>query len=313
MQIAGACERLPPADGVEFPPKPVGLYEILMMQSLSKYVIAAWIMVQPAAALSDPGDDNWQAAVGSAISDELAEARIWHLYVQAQPSAPIGDENWHFEVSKAIATELADSPAWPLSTVYLRDLSANSQNWNLLLLQAKVDLQQGHLKEADEVIGRAVAQYPDNPRILIMAGNIASDNDDATRAIGYYKKAAAIQPKNSAIYLGLGRIYMSQSDWPNAISNYEKYLEFGEATSEVLVRLAMAYENAGELQKAEACLVRNLGVHPNRVIALMPLERFYMRQNMAEKAAETARERQKYQKQSDGDPRNLRALAPSSK
>ena len=284
-----------------------------MIPDLSKYILFASIVALPAAALADPGDDNWHAAVGNAISEELADARMWHLYDQALEPVPIGDDQWHFEVSKAIATELADSPAWRLSTVYLRDLSANSQNWNLLLLQAKVDLQQGHLKEADEVIGRAVEQYPDNPRILIMAGNIASDNDDAARAIAYYQKAAAIQPKNPAIYLGLGRIYIGQSDWQNAINNYEKYLEFGDASSEVLVRLALAYENTGELQKAESCLVRNLDVHPNRVIALMPLERFYLRQNMADKAAETARERQKYRKQSDGDPRNLRALAPSSK
>ena len=283
------------------------------MLSLPKYFVIAWILLLPAAAQADPGDDNWHTAVGNAISDELADARMWHLYDQSQSPVPIGDDHWHFEVSKAIATELADSPAWRLSTIYLRDLSANSQNWNLLLLQAKVDLQQGHLKEADEVIGRAVAQYPDNPRILIMAGNIASDNGDAARAIAFYQKAAGIQPKNPAIYLGLGRIYIGQSDWQNAIRNYEKYLEFGDATSEVLVRLAMAYENSGDLQKAESCLVQNLEVHPNRVIALMPLERFYMRQNMTDKATETARERQKYQKQSDGDPRNLRALAPSSK
>ena len=283
------------------------------MPNITKYFIIAWLMAQPVAAIAVPGDDTWHDTVENAISNELADARMWHLYNQSRPIAPIGDSDWHFEVSKAIATELADSPAWRLSTVYLRDLSANSQNWNLLLLQAKVDLQQGHLKEADEVIGRAVAQYPDNPRILIMAGNIASDNGDAERAIAYYQKAATIQPKNPAIYLGLGRIYIGQRNWQPAIQNYETYLGFGEPTSEVLVRLATAYENVGELQKAEACLVRNLEVHPNRVIALMPLERFYMRQNMADKAAETARERQKYQKQSDGDPRNLRALAPSSK
>ena len=283
------------------------------MIPLFKYIVTAWIAMIPAAALAYPGDAQWYADVSKSIASGLFESGKYHLYCQAFAPEPPGGKDWHFEVSKAIATELADSSAWRLSTPYLRDLSANSQNWNLLLLQAKVDLQQGHIQEAGEVIERALVQYPDNPRILIMAGNIASDSGDDEKAIGYYQKAATIQPKNPAIYLGLGRIYIGARNWQQAIGNYEKYLEFGEPSSEVLVRLSMAYENTGDLQKAERCLLQNLEVHPNRVIALMPLERFYLRQNMADKASETARERQKYQKQTDGDQRNLRALAPSSK
>ena len=242
-------------------------------------------------------------------------AAVW-LISSAIPSlvcAEPGDSDWHFEVSKAIATELADSPAWRLATSYLRELGANSQNWNLLLLQAKVELQQGHLNEARDVITRAVAQYPDNPRILIMAGNIASDCGDDASAIDYYEKAKKIQPRNPAIYLGLGRIHIGAQNWAAAIQNYETYRSFAEPTSEVLVRLAMAYENTGDLEKAESCLIRNSYVHPNRAMALMPLERFYIRQKMTEKAEATSRERLKYQNQNAPDTRNLRALAPSSR
>ena len=73
----------------------------------------------------------------------------------------------------------------------------------------------------------------------------------------------------------------------------------------------MAYENLGDLSNAERYFKQNLETHPNRVLAILPLERFYIRQNDTARAAQLAKEREKLQKKDDG--RALRDLLPSSK
>lgn len=221
---------------------------------------------------------------------------------------------WHFEVSKAIALELADTSAWSLSASYLREISPNTQDWHLLLLHAKVELQHGEIQNAESIIQRAMRENPTNPRIVAMAGAIAADGGRYDEAIGYLKRALELQPKNTSTMQTLARTYFAVQDWPHAIELYEQALSRVSPTSEMYVRLSTAYENVGNLERAEFYLKENLNIHPVRAIALMPLERFYHRHGDAYpgKAAAIAAERSRLQKK-DGDPRELRALQKSSR
>lgn len=235
------------------------------------------------------------------------------LPVSAWASPEPGTQEWHFEVSKGIALELAESSSWSMASVYLRDISPNSQDWNLLLLQAKVELQQNNLNEAKSAIERALQLHPQNPRILTMAGNIAADMGDQDAAEKYYLQVLKLQPHQTAVLMAMARIYYGRQDWKNVISTYEMLNRLVEPTSEVLVRMATACEKLGDTSRAEEYLKRNLEVHPNRVMALLALERFYQRTGDNNKYQETSRERMKYQQKTEGDPRNLRALPSSSK
>ncbi|MBO4350550.1 MAG: tetratricopeptide repeat protein [Proteobacteria bacterium] len=228
--------------------------------------------------------------------------------------ADLSQDAWHFEVSKAIALELADTPSWSLSAPYLREMSPKTQDWNLLLLLAKVELQHGEIQNAETVIQRALRENPGNPRIYAMAGNIAADAGKYDEAIQYMEHALEIQPKSAAYMQSLARIYFACKDWNHAIALYERALSRVSPTSEMYVRLATAYENVDELAKAEFYLKENLEIHPTRALALMPLERFYQRHAdiYPGRAAEITAERNQLQKR-DGDTRELRALQKSSK
>lgn len=224
-----------------------------------------------------------------------------------------GSDAWTFEVSKGIAVELADTSVWSLAVPYLRDLSTKTQDWNVLLLLARVELLQGNFIQAQDVIERALAAHGSNPRILAMAGHIASDVGKPDKAAEYYEKTLQIQPNNTVVLMALARIRYAQRRWSDVIVLSERLLKHSMPTSEVIVRLATAYESMGNTEKAETLLKQNLEVHPNRVLALMPLERFYRRQNETNKADNIAQKRRKLQKTADGDERNLRALLPSSR
>ena len=182
------------------------------------------------------------------------------------------------------------------------------------MLHAKVELQHGEIQNAETIVNRALKENPDNPRIIAMAGNIAADAGKTDEAIQYMKRALEIQPKNVAFMQTLARIYYSCQDWSHAIELYERALSRVSATSEMYVRLAMAHENVGNLEKAELYLKENLEIHPTRALALMPLERFYQRHAdiYPGRAREIAAERTQIQKR-DTDSRELRALQKSSR
>lgn len=222
-----------------------------------------------------------------------------------------GTGQWRFETEKSIALALADSQNWTLALPYLRRLSPNSQDWDLLLQHAKVELQMGNFEQAQNAIDRALAIVPDNPRVLILAADIAADCQNFERAAKFYEKARFIQPANALVHLALARTYFAMNDHLQAIALYEEYLKKQMPTSEALVKLSAAYEATGNLPKAQACLEKNLDVHPNRGLALLALERFFMRNQQPERAQATAKERVRWQK--NNDFRNMRALLPSAK
>ena len=228
------------------------------------------------------------------------------------PQTGIGSDDWQFDISKAIAAELADTPAWSLAIPYLRELSPKTQDWNLLFLQAKIDLQQGDVAAAEEGITRALNAHPTNPRIIEMAGHVAADAGNYDQAAVYYHQVLALNPRNATqIKLALARIEFAQKKYSDVIGIYEPILNEIQPTSEILVRLSACYENLGDIEHAEYYLKSNLKVHPNRLLALLPLERFYKRHQMTEQAEQVARERESLQK--DENTRELRALQRSAK
>ncbi|MBQ9242285.1 MAG: tetratricopeptide repeat protein [Proteobacteria bacterium] len=229
------------------------------------------------------------------------------------PSQGIGSDDWQFDISKAIAAELADTSAWSLAIPYLRELSPKTQDWNILLLQAKIDLQQGDVASAQEGITRALQAHPTNPRIIEMAGHVAADAGHFDQAVEHYEHVLALHPRNATqIKLALARIKFAQQKYQEVIQIYESIINDIQPTSEILVRLSACYENTNDLERAELYLKQNLKVHPNRLFALLPLERFYRRHQMNELADQTAQEREHLQNK-DGAPRELRALQRSAR
>lgn len=222
-----------------------------------------------------------------------------------------GSDQWDYDVAKSIATTLADTPYWSMSLPYFRDLSARSQDWNVRLLHAKVELQRGYTDRAQKAIDDAMAIHPNNPRLWLMAGDIAADSGNAQNAIDYYAKVLSVQPNNDHAQLHLARQYFVLRQWQNVIDIYDAYLATHEPTSEILVRLSAACENIGDIARAEKYLIENIDTHSNRALAYLPLERFYRRQNDEARAKSIAKERAKYQK--NDDDRNLRKLLPSSR
>lgn len=222
-----------------------------------------------------------------------------------------GSAQWDYAVTKAIASTLSETPHWNAALIYFRDLIGRSQDWNVRLLHAKNELRRGNLESAQQSIDEALAVHPDNPRLWLMAGDIAADSGKTAQAIGCYARVLASQPQNEHAQLQLARQYFAARRWQDVVDLYNRYMSGHEPTSEILVRLSAAYENLGDIKRAEQCLIDNLELRNGSAPAYLPLERFYARQNNEARAKEIAKARAKCQK-NDGE-RNLRKLLPSSR
>ncbi len=65
------------------------------------------------------------------------------------------------------------------------------------------------------------------------------------------KEAIHLDPKFGAAYLQLGILHSEQGDFPRAISEYQKAVQAGPQMEEAHYRLAQAYRQVGEVQKAK--------------------------------------------------------------
>lgn len=229
----------------------------------------------------------------------------------AQNQPQFGSSDWDFEFSKSLGLELAQIGAWPYASKYFERIGHLSQDWHLQGMRARALLQLGKVTDAKFVIQKAREINPDNPRLLLLAGQIASDSKDQEEAIAYFKRCLELQPNNEQAATALGRILYQTEAWSELIEVYERLLSRqSKPGSDILLRLATAHEKLGNIQQSETYLKLNLAQHSNRMLALTTLERFYQRQSKDDKILEIQKEIAKLRAKSDRT-RELRNLAPS--
>ena len=222
----------------------------------------------------------------------------------------LGSEEWHFGVAKAIALDFADKGQWSRAGMYLDEIAEKTQDWYVLLMWSRVKIQLGDMQTADKAIRLALKQAPHNPRILFTAGDIATDLNRPDDAQRYYEAGLALQPDQTYAIMILGRLYAKQNRWDKLIVLYERLITLTSPTSEVWIRLAIAHEQAGNLERAEQCYREYAMMSLNRALGLSQLLVFYERNGQMSKAEDVKRQLQALGKT---DPRRMRALPPASR
>ncbi len=220
-----------------------------------------------------------------------------------------GAEDWDFAVAKAIAVDFADAGMWGRAGSYLDVVGPKTQDWNVLLMWARVKVQLGEMESADRAIRMALEQAPGNPRILFTAGDISLDLSHLDDAEIYYERALAVQPDHPEAALALGRLYTRRNEWEKLIPIYEHLVATTQAPSEVWIRLAVAHEQGANLTRSEYCYRQYAEMSRNKSVGLSHLLAFYERTGQKAKAAET---RRSLNALGQSDKRLMRSLYPSS-
>ncbi len=222
----------------------------------------------------------------------------------------LGSDDWNFAVAKSIALDFADHGKWSRAGTYLDEIAENTQDWYVLLMWSRVKIQLGDMETADKAIHLALKQAPHNPRILFTAGDIATDLNRPDDALAFYEQALELQPDQTYAAMILGRLYAKKNMWEKLIPLYERIVTTTTPTSEVWIRLAVAHEQAGNLDRAEQCYREYAMMSLNRAIGWSQLLVFYERHGQTVKADEV---RKKLQSLGKTDQRNMRALLPSAR
>ena len=112
-------------------------------------------------------------------------------------------------------------------------------------------LRTGQLDRAREALEPLLKLAPDDPTILVLAGEVALANRQLPQAAGYYQKALALDPKNALTRTRLGQTRLAQGDAQRAMQELEAASGADASQYQADVALIVLHLNRREFDKAQ--------------------------------------------------------------
>lgn len=119
-----------------------------------------------------------------------------------------------------------------------------------------------------------IEQHPHNMIFQLRKAQILSSTGEIKSSLEILSKVEVLDPNNEEVYLTKASCYAQLKDHEKAIKNFEKVLEIAEGDDtldDVLLDLAIEYENIGEIYKAIDCLKKALMLNPKNETVLYEL------------------------------------------
>lgn len=121
----------------------------------------------------------------------------------------------------------------------------------------------GRLKEALQALDAAAKLNPKNPAILQNKGNVLNDLRDGPGAVDVFTRLVRAQPANAELQRGLGRAYQNSGDLAKAEMRYSLALKLKpdnpEAWLDYLALLVDAYRTQEALEALDRAVAANPG------------------------------------------------------
>lgn len=125
-----------------------------------------------------------------------------------------------------------------------------------------VNIEMGHLAQAEGDLQEALALEPESPRVLTALGRIAVLRGDSSEAVALLRRAIAADASSGEAHAELGRALMTRRALPDAIRELELARQLGVHTAETLLALGMAYHATGRRNQAREALREALAINP---------------------------------------------------
>jgi cytochrome c-type biogenesis protein CcmH/NrfG len=117
-----------------------------------------------------------------------------------------------------------------------------------------------YLGAAGQSYAHVLELSADDLDALRALGNIAFDQNDPEKAIGYYDRYLALKPDDLSVRTDLGTMYLASRDVEEATRIYQAVLGTDPHFFQAQFNLAIAYRAAGDEQRAMAALERARGL-----------------------------------------------------
>lgn len=165
-------------------------------------------------------------------------------------------------------------------TAYREALAANSSDGEALRGLAAVRRARGDLAECTQLISRAQALAPDQPKLLQMLGSVQLESGNIEAARDAYERALALDPNFAGAHTALGHIAMMSGDNTLAEQYFRTALRVEEDPQAIsgLGNLAL---NSGDAEGALKYLTRAADLAPNDASIAFNLGRGFAARGMS--------------------------------
>ena len=147
--------------------------------------------------------------------------------------------------------------------LYQHILQRDATHADALHLLGVLAYQVGKPAIAIDLIGRAIAAYPDNANFYFNLASAQKDHGALDAAIGNYRQAIARHPKFYAAYVNLGSALHEMGELDAAIESYGQAREIQADVPELCNNLGNALQAQGKLNEAEDNFRRALALRPD--------------------------------------------------
>lgn len=136
----------------------------------------------------------------------------------------------------------------------------------------------GLTRQALPYLKRVLAQSPDNPRVLVVAGEIEFDAGHADEAVNYYRRALEFDAHSVDALIGLGDVAAKREQSQNAATFYRKALALDPQSPEAANGLGLALAKQGQLDQARKCFEQAIAARRDFAEAINNLGVLYIQQ-----------------------------------
>ena len=164
-------------------------------------------------------------------------------------------------VRRELARTLSESGRPDEALAILPALDATREP-ETLTTRGVVLAQAGRVKEARDLLLRALAADPQNARALVHLANLSLREKDPAAAKGWAEKALRIDPRAASAWTALGTAQVQLGEEAGALESWSRAVAEDPAQYDALFNLAVLSGRMGRLEEARRALQRFLASAP---------------------------------------------------
>jgi cellulose synthase operon protein C len=132
-----------------------------------------------------------------------------------------------------------------------RTVELQPQNYPARIDLAKLLIEGGELKQAQEQVDQLSAQKSDDPQVHILIATLHEAQEDVTGAIQELQKALTLDPKQEGAYLGLALLQVKSNEPDAAEASLKKAIELAPKAVNAQLALGNYYQSRQRFGEAE--------------------------------------------------------------
>lgn len=168
-----------------------------------------------------------------------------------------------------------------------RSLAQTADNPRILVLIGQIYLAGNKLDSADKYLRKAVALNPKSVHALLGLGSVADTRGRPAEAADFYKEALLLDSSSAEAANGLGLSLAKQGQTEDARTYFEKAITLQRNYADAINNLGVLYTQQGKLNDAVEAFSYGISVAPEEDILYLNLGRAFIRMGRADRARAT--------------------------